>query len=140
MRRVAPIQGGGTDHGCSSDESAVSDAQGLFTFPALPNGKYTVTINYKGFTAWTQTVTLGAGQSSHIAAALKVATNKEDVQVYAGVKRRVRSRQSDVDSRQHHQRAAIRRDHQLAHANVADAMRTCLPSVTLERDEGEGKL
>ena len=40
------------------NETAVSDAQGLFTLPALPNGKYTVTINYQGFTAWTQTVTL----------------------------------------------------------------------------------
>ena len=30
-------------------ESAVSDAQGLFTLAALPNGEYTVTIKYKGF-------------------------------------------------------------------------------------------
>src|SRR5258708_32127093 len=66
------------------DESAVSDAQGLFTLTALPRGEYTVTIKYKGFTTWTQTVTLSAGQSSRIVAALKVATNTEDVQVYAG--------------------------------------------------------
>src|ERR1700751_4996115 len=30
------------------DESAVSDAPGLFTLPALPNGEYTVTIKYEG--------------------------------------------------------------------------------------------
>src|SRR5258705_12967989 len=37
------------------DERAVSDAQGLFTFPALPNGEDTITIKYEGFTAWTPT-------------------------------------------------------------------------------------
>ena len=121
------------------DESAVSDAQGLFTLPALPNGKYTVTINYKGFTAWTQAVTLSAGQSSHIVAVLQVAANKEDVQVYAGrqggeieaVNRTLTADNiinvlpSDVIT-------------SLPNANVADAIGR-LPSVTLERDEGEGK-
>jgi hypothetical protein len=121
------------------DESAVSDAQGLFTLPALPNGEYTVTIKYKGFTTLTQTATLSAGQSSHIVAALNVATNKEDVQVYAGrqggeieaVNRTLTADNiinvlpSDVIT-------------SLPNANVADAIGR-LPSVTLERDEGEGK-
>jgi hypothetical protein len=121
------------------DESAISDAQGLFTLTALPSGKYTVTIKYKGFTTWTQTVTLSAGQASHIVAALKVATNNEDVQVYAGrqggeieaVNRTLTADNiinvlpSDVIT-------------SLPNANVADAIGR-LPSVTLERDEGEGK-
>jgi outer membrane cobalamin receptor len=121
------------------DESAVSDAQGLFTLPAVPNGEYTVTIKYEGFTTWTQKVTLSTGQSSHVVAALKVATNKEDVQVYAGrqggeveaVNRTLTADNiinvlpSDVIT-------------SLPNANVADAIGR-LPSVTLERDEGEGK-
>ncbi len=121
------------------DVNAVSDAQGLFTLAALPNGQYTVTIKYKGFTTLTQTVTLSAGQSSHIVAVLKVATNKENVQVYAG--------------RQGGEIEAINRTltadniinvlpsdviTSLPNANVADAIGR-LPSVTLERDEGEGK-
>ena len=120
-------------------ESAVSDAQGLFTLAALPNGEYTVTIKYEGFTTWTQKVTLSTGQSSHVVAALKVAANKEDVQVYAGrqggeieaVNRTLTADNiinvlpSDVIT-------------SLPNANVADAIGR-LPSVTLERDEGEGK-
>ena len=121
------------------NESAVSDAQGLFTLAALPSGDYTVTIKYTGFDTWTQTVTLSAGQPSHILAALKVATNKEAVQVYAGrqggeieaVNRTLTADNiinvlpSDVIT-------------SLPNANVADAIGR-LPSVTLERDEGEGK-
>ena len=121
------------------DLSAVSDAQGLFTFAALPNGVYTVTIKYKGFTTSTQTVTLSAGQPSHIVATLKVAANTEAVQVYAGrqggeieaVNRTLTADNiinvlpSDVIT-------------SLPNANVADAIGR-LPSVTLERDEGEGK-
>ncbi len=86
-----------------------------------------------------QKVTLSAGQSSHVVAALKVATNKEDVQVYAGrqggeveaVNRTLTADNiinvlpSDVIT-------------SLPNANVADAIGR-LPSVTLERDEGEGK-
>ena len=119
--------------------STVSDAQGLFTLTALLNGEYTVTIKYEGFATLTQTVTLGANQSIRIDAALKIATNKEDVQVYAG--------------RQGGEIEAINRTFtadniinvlpsdvitSLPNANVADAIGR-LPSVTLERDEGEGK-
>src|SRR5258705_8280572 len=105
----------------------------------MPSRAYTVTIKYKGFTAWTQTVTLSAGQSSRIVVVLKVATNKEAVQVYAGrqggeieaVNRTLTADNiinvlpSDVIT-------------SLPNANVADAIGR-LPSVTLERDEGEGK-
>ena len=119
--------------------STVSDAQGLFTLTALLNGEYTVAIKYEGFATLTQTVTLGANQSIRIDAALKIATNKEDVQVYAG--------------RQGGEIEAINRTFtadniinvlpsdvitSLTNANVADAIGR-LPSVTLERDEGEGK-
>lgn len=119
--------------------STVSDAQGLFTLTALLNGEYTVTIKYEGFATLTQAVTLGANQSIRIDAPLKIATNKEDVQVYAG--------------RQGGEIEAINRTFtadniinvlpsdvitSLPNANVADAIGR-LPSVTLERDEGEGK-
>jgi hypothetical protein len=43
--------------------SAVSDAQGQFFVNDLEPGTYTVTITYVGFTAFTKTVTVVAGQS-----------------------------------------------------------------------------
>jgi TonB-dependent receptor len=119
--------------------SAVSDAQGLFTLAALPNGEYTVTIKYKGFTTLAQTVTLGAGQSSHIVAALQVATNKEDVQVYAGRQGgeiEATNRTLTADNIINVLPSDVITS--LPNANVADAIGR-LPSVTLERDEGEGK-
>jgi len=121
------------------DESAVSDAQGLFTLTALPSGEYTVTIKYRGFTTWTQTVTLSEGQSSHIVAALKVATNKEDVQVYAGRQGgeiEATNRTLTADNIINVLPSDVITS--LPNANVADAIGR-LPSVTLERDEGEGK-
>jgi TonB-dependent receptor len=121
------------------DVSAVSDAQGLFTLAALPNGEYTVTIKYEGFTAWTQKVTLSTGQSSHVVAALKVATNKEDVQVYAGRQGgeiEAMNRTFNADNIINVLPADVIRS--LPNANMADAIGR-LPNVSLERDEGEGK-
>ena len=138
MRRVR-YAAGGTLTVEPGGVSTVSDAQGLFTLTALLNGEYTVTIKYEGFATLTQTVTLGANQSIRIDGALKVASSKENVQVYAG--------------RQGGEVEAINRTltadniinvlpsdviTSLPNANVADAIGR-LPSVTLERDEGEGK-
>jgi len=130
---------GGTDHDCSRRRKRCFGCSGAFHAAGTAKRRVYVTIKYKGFTTSTQTATLGAGQPSHIVAALKVATNKEDVQVYAGrqggeieaVNRTLTADNiinvlpSDVIT-------------SLPNANVADAIGR-LPSVTLERDEGEGK-
>ena len=121
------------------DVSAISDAQGNYTFAALPAGEYQIEINYQGFQKFKQKLTVAAGQPVHVDAALQVGSNKEDVEVYAG--------------REGGEVEAINRTFtadniiqvlpadvitSLPNANVADAIGR-LPSVTLERDEGEGK-
>jgi TonB-dependent receptor len=119
--------------------TALSDQTGQFAMTGLAAGEYTVTVTYAGFAAYQQKVTVVGGQSAHLAASLVVEANKEQVQVYAG--------------REGGELEAINRTFNagniinvlpadvivsLPNANVADAIGR-LPSVTLERDEGEGK-
>lgn len=119
--------------------TATSDPTGQFTILGVPSGNYAITVSYAGFTDLTRPATVAAGQSSHIDASLSIASNQQNVQVYAG--------------RQGGEVEAINRTFtadniinvlpadvitSLPNANVADAIGR-LPSVTLERDEGEGK-
>ncbi len=119
--------------------TALSDATGQFTILGVPAGSYSVTISYAGFTDLAKPATVNAGQSARLDATLIVASNQQNVQVYAG--------------RQGGEVEAINRTFtadniinvlpadvitSLPNANVADAIGR-LPSVTLERDEGEGK-
>jgi TonB-dependent receptor len=118
---------------------AVTGAQGEFTISDLPPGKYTLSINYVGFSSFSKAVTVTAGQVTRVEATLAVATANEQVMVYA--------------ERQHGEAEAINRERtsdnilqvlpvevitSLPNTNIADALGR-LPSVTLERDEGEGK-
>jgi len=122
-----------------SGASVNSDATGQFTITGLASGSYTVNVTYSGFNAFTQTATVNPGQASRLDATLGIASNSQDVQVYSG--------------RQGGEVEAINRTFtadniinvlpadvitSLPNANVADAIGR-LPSVTLERDEGEGK-
>ncbi len=119
--------------------TALSDSVGQFTVTGIPSGSYTVTISYAGFTDLAKPATISAGQLSRVEATLSIASNQQNVQVYAG--------------RQGGEVEAINRTFtadniinvlpadvitSLPNANVADAIGR-LPSVTLERDEGEGK-
>lgn len=121
------------------DVTAVSDASGNYIFAALPAGEYKIEISYQGFQEFKQKLTVSNGQAVRLDAGLSVKSNKEDVQVYAG--------------REGGEIEAINRTFtadniiqvlpadviiSLPNANVADAIGR-LPSVTLERDEGEGK-
>jgi TonB-dependent receptor len=118
---------------------AITDANGQFTLIGVGTGQYTVTATYAGFTPYANAVTVAAGKPSRIDAMLKIASNRQNVQVYAG--------------RQGGELEAINRTFHadniinvlpadvitsLPNANIADALGR-LPSVTLERDEGEGK-
>ena len=113
--------------------------QGEFTFTDVAAGTYKLSINFVGFSPATSDVTVTAGQTSHADATLQVADKNEQVEVTA--------------DRVHGEAEAINRERtalnilqvlpaevitSLPNANVADAIGR-LPSVTLERDEGEGK-
>jgi TonB-dependent receptor len=121
------------------DVVTASDGQGEFNFIGLAPGNYTLTISYVGFADFTKQVTVTAGEASHIEAKLDVSAKSEEVTVVA--------------DRPHGEAEAINRQRtsdnilqvlpsdvitSLPNANIADAVGR-LPSVTLERDEGEGK-
>ncbi len=116
-----------------------TDGQGEFNINGLAPGSYTLTISYIGFTTFTQQVKVVAGQVTHVEATMKVAAQSEEVTVTA--------------DRPHGEAEAINRERtsdnilqvlpadviqSLPNANIADAVGR-LPSVSLERDEGEGK-
>jgi TonB-dependent receptor len=121
-------------------QTAVSDGQGQFTISGLTPGKYTVTISAMGFAAFsTNDVAVTAGGVVNVDAMLKIESPTEVVEVQAG--------------REHGEVEALNRERtadnilqvlpaevitSLPNANIADAVGR-LPSVTLERDEGEGK-
>jgi TonB-dependent receptor len=121
------------------DFVTATDGQGEFNLIGVAPGEYTLTISYVGFTTFTKEVTVIAGQASRIDASLAVSAKSEEVSVVA--------------DRPHGEAEAINRQRtsdnilqvlpsdvitSLPNANIADAVGR-LPSVTLERDEGEGK-
>ena len=116
-----------------------SDAQGEFTFTDLLPGSYTVKVSYVGFQPFSSDVTLASGQLTRVDAVLKIATGGEQVTVYGGrqsgeVEAINRERTSDNIL----QVLPVEVITSLPNTNIADALGR-LPSVTLERDEGEGK-
>jgi TonB-dependent receptor len=116
-----------------------SDGKGQFTILNLTPGHYTLRISYVGFAPFSTEVDVAAGQTAKVSAQLQVGRQSEVVEVRA--------------ERQHGEVEAINRQRMadnilqvlpsevitsLPNANIADAVGR-LPSVSLERDEGEGK-
>jgi len=113
--------------------------QGEFTFTDVAPGAYKLSVSFVGFESFKADVMVEGGQTAHTDATLQVAGANEQVIVTA--------------ERVHGEADAINRERtadnilqvlpaeiitSLPNANVADAIGR-LPSVTLERDEGEGK-
>jgi TonB-dependent receptor len=119
--------------------TVVSDSQGAFFIRDLQPGTYTLKVSYVGFEAFTQSVTLAAGQVVTTDAKLQVGGVNAEVLVTA-------ERASGEAEQINRERTAdnvvqvLSSDVilSLPNANMADALGR-LPSVTLERDEGEGK-
>ena len=119
--------------------SVVSDARGQFFINDLDPGSYTVTITYVGFDAFTQTVTVTAGQSANVDAKLDVESQNLKVLVTAeraSAEAEAVNRERTADNVVQVLPSEVIRS--LPNANMADALGR-LPSVTIERDEGEGK-
>src|SRR6266446_10422965 len=119
--------------------SLVSDAQGEFTIAGVNPQTYTITVSFVGLEAYTGSVEVKPGSVSRADAVLKVGAQSQEVIVTA--------------ERAHGEADAINRERtadnvlqvlpaevirSLPNANMADAIGR-LPSVTLERDESEGK-
>lgn len=116
-----------------------SNRSGEFSINEVAPGAYTLNISFLGLAPYSASVTVTAGQATQVNAVLIVNTEKQEINVTA--------------DRPHGEAEAINRQRtadnilqvlpyeviqSLPNANVADALGR-LPSVTLERDEGEGK-
>jgi TonB-dependent receptor len=119
--------------------TASTNEQGRFYINDLTPGSYTVTISYLGLETQTKTVTVAGGQTVTLDSALQIPSQNQAVLVTAG---RVSAEAEAINQ----ERAAdnlllvlpVQVITSLPNANLADALGR-LPSVTLERDEGEGK-
>jgi TonB-dependent receptor len=119
--------------------TAVSDSNGTFVVNGLDPGSYTVTVTYVGFATATKSLDVAAGQSAGFNVQLSPETQSLSVLVTAprasGEAAAVNEERSADNIIQSLPADVIR---SLPNANMADALGR-LPSVTLERDEGEGK-
>ena len=122
-----------------SGRQAATDDQGLFRLPNLPPGQYTLTASYIGFTPFTETVTVVAGQTAKVSATLQVESQADTVMVTAprlqGDAEAVNVERMSSEIVQVEPEGVIT---SLPNNNIADAVGR-VPSVSLERDEGEGK-
>ena len=118
---------------------AVSDDQGQYRITDLAPGEYPLTASYLGFSPFTMPVKVDAGQVANVDAVLAVASRNDQLIVTA------EQLQGETEAI-HIERTAdnivqvlpARVINSLPNTNIADAVGRAL-SVTLERDEGEGK-
>jgi TonB-dependent receptor len=119
-------------------QTATND-QGQFRIADLPAGDYTVTVSYVGFAPSTTSVKVQGGQPATLNQTLKVASGADTVMVNAarlqGEAEAINIERMSSDIVQILPERVIT---SLPNTNIADAVGR-LPSVSLERDEGEGK-
>jgi TonB-dependent receptor len=122
-----------------SGRQAASNDQGQFRITNLPAGEYTLTSSYVGFAVTTTKVTVVAGQTATVTSVLQVASAADSVMVTAdrlqGDAEAVNIERMSAEIVQVLPEGTIT---SLPNTNIADAIGR-LPSVALERDEGEGK-
>jgi len=115
-----------------------TNAQGEFTVTGLAPGSYSVTVSYVGFTPFSTKVDVSAGQAERVSAQLNVAPGMERVNVTERIHGEVEAINRARESDNILQVLPFEVITSLPNTNIADALGR-LPSVTLERDEGEGK-
>lgn len=122
-----------------SGRQGTSDDQGQFRIPEVPAGEYTLTASYVGFAPFTTKVNVQSGQTANVEAVLTVASQSDQVMVVAerlqGEAEAINIARSSDDIVQVLPSRVI---NSLPNTNIADAVGR-VPSVSLERDEGEGK-
>src|SRR5215471_4438664 len=117
----------------------VTDAEGGFVMTGLAAGDYTVTVSFVGFREISIATHVEGGKAARIDPKLEVAAQSESILVTAD---RPRGEAGQINQERTADNIVQVLSSEvitsLPNANVADALGR-LPSVTLERDEGEGK-
>ncbi|MCU1295845.1 MAG: TonB-dependent receptor [Acidobacteriaceae bacterium] len=120
-------------------QSAVSSDQGRFTIQDVAPGHYTLNVSYVGFSPFTKDVDLTSAQALHVDAVLEIGMQNEVVTVRGGRQRgEVEAINIERTADNIIQVLPSEVITSLPNTNIADAVGR-LPSVSLERDEGEGK-
>jgi TonB-dependent receptor len=119
--------------------AVVTDAQGAFTISNLAPGKYTLSFSYVGFKPFSKEVTVASGGVTNSDAALEIETVNQEV-IVRGERERgeVEAINREMNADNIVQVLPSEVITSLPNTNIADAVGR-LPSVSLERDEGEGK-
>jgi TonB-dependent receptor len=119
--------------------AVVSDDQGQFTISDITPGKYTFAVLYLGFAPFSKEVALNQGEVSNLKVVLQIESVTERV-IVRGERERgevgALNRERTADNIVQVLPAEVITS--LPNTSVADAVGR-LPSVSLERDEGEGK-
>jgi TonB-dependent receptor len=116
-----------------------SNGQGEFTVTEVVPGEYSVVISYVGFDPYMGSVIVTAGQTAHIDAVLKVGNANDQVIVTADRPRgEAEAINRTLAAENILQVLPADVIVSLPNANIADALGR-MASVTIERDEGEGK-
>src|SRR6266566_2507048 len=117
----------------------VSNGQGRFAVRDLAPGNYKLTASYIGFAPFSTDVKIAAGQISHVNIVLQIGTQNEVVTV-PGERERGEVEAINIERTADNIVQVLPAEviTSLPNTNIADAVGR-LPSVSLERDEGEGK-
>lgn len=119
--------------------SAISDASGDFSVGDVNPGRYTVTVSHEGFGLYTTEITVAEGTLVRVNAVLKIGTQNEVVNV-TGAREGGEIEALTIERTADNIVQVLPADviTSLPNTNIADAVGR-MPSVSLERDEGEGK-
>jgi len=120
-------------------KSAVSNGHGEFTITDIVPGKYTLTVSYVGFEPFSTEVNVTGEAAARVEAVLQIGKQNEVVTVSGGRERgEVEAINIERTADNIIQVLPNEVITSLPNTNIADAVGR-LPSVSLERDEGEGK-
>jgi TonB-dependent receptor len=119
--------------------TAVSDGRGEFTMTSVPAGKYKLTVSYVGFEPFSTEVNVTPDAAQRVEAKLQVGQHNEVVTV-VGDRQRGEVEAINIERTADNIIQVLPNEviTSLPNTNIADAVGR-LPSVSLERDEGEGK-
>lgn len=116
-----------------------SDLNGGFRINGVAPGKYVIAVSYVGFSRFSKTVTVATGQATNVNVVLHLVSQKQEVVVTSrsahGMVAALNLERTTTNILDVLPASVISA---LPNSNIADAVGR-LPSVTLERDEGEGK-